>query len=503
MSRKWTARKATTLDVSAIDSEAFSPAYPIFRPGPEPAAARRQASRLLAGYTLLWLPVHCGVLWLAARSPGLAAGVVLATAGALFAVALAKWLGLEEVLQRLPLLLGLGLLAVGLAYLTAQPREAWAGIEFVGGVFLLVVAVSVLGGLYRPLAAAYQTVTLNTPVRDLCVGAGAALVSLGVALLAVSIPRAALELLAWALTGGFAGLVVLEYTAWARANPDVGLERALEFDPKEEGEDGGADAAGPCANALDASLFGACLGALALIAREGLSPTEGLGRLLLPLAGGDPKGLAELLGSVFLFALVAGTVVFIQTTSALNGRGLPRPFLACRVAWDAVVLFVTYPDVKHPLAHRLRTPWLRPVSVRLALSGAVLLTVATALFVPAEKRPGRAPDAPAAAPAAPPERWRYEGAHDPEVARALGMQPGAYASEEFVPPQSSAAGEPPAPGQPPGSADSTLARYVTAAAAAALGPPAVLFLVVCLLGLVVLPTYFDYFEKPEDPKTAG
>lgn len=46
----------------------------------------------------------------------------------------------------------------------------------------------------------------------------------------------------------------------------------------------------------------------------------------------------------------------------------------------------------HPLAHRLRLRWLRPVSVRLALAGLVLATVATTILTPSEKTSAPGPE---------------------------------------------------------------------------------------------------------------
>ncbi|MBX9584627.1 MAG: hypothetical protein K2X87_30360 [Gemmataceae bacterium] len=125
MSRQWTARKTTPLNEPAVDPAAFAPAYPLFRAGPEPAAAGKEALRFLTGFTLLGVPVHCGICWLAGHSLGLATAAVLVTVAALLAVALARWLALEDLLQRLPLLLLLGLVGVGLVFITSLPTKSW------------------------------------------------------------------------------------------------------------------------------------------------------------------------------------------------------------------------------------------------------------------------------------------------------------------------------------------------------------------------------------------
>src|SRR5436190_2580335 len=114
MYRGWTARKKTMLDESAIDVEKSSGAYPVSRADVDPLDGCKYVLRLLLTYTILWLPVHCAICWLWSQSPGLTvAAVAVITIGA-FLVAIAKWLGLEDLLQKLPLLLVLGLGLVGL-----------------------------------------------------------------------------------------------------------------------------------------------------------------------------------------------------------------------------------------------------------------------------------------------------------------------------------------------------------------------------------------------------
>src|SRR5258708_24788873 len=60
------------------------------------------------------------------------------------------------------------LVFVGFAFLTSQPPSTWGfgGIEFIGTVFVLIAVVSVLGGLYRPAAAAYQTDRKSTRLNS-------------------------------------------------------------------------------------------------------------------------------------------------------------------------------------------------------------------------------------------------------------------------------------------------------------------------------------------------
>ena len=123
--RTLTARKHTTLDEAAIAAPKFARADPMFRAGPEPGAAGRQALRLLVAHTFLWLPAHGGICWLASHSPDLAAAAVIVMAAAALAVAFAKWLALEDLLQKLPLLLVLVLVFVGLAYFPSPPNPSW------------------------------------------------------------------------------------------------------------------------------------------------------------------------------------------------------------------------------------------------------------------------------------------------------------------------------------------------------------------------------------------
>src|SRR5262245_53848899 len=121
MSRHWTARKTSTLDDSAIESEPFEKAYPLFRTELDAAAARRQSLRLFAGYAIMWLPMHCLIVWIWGRSPGLASTIVIVTITAVLTIAFAKWLGLTELLQHLPLVAMLGIVLILVGYLGSQP----------------------------------------------------------------------------------------------------------------------------------------------------------------------------------------------------------------------------------------------------------------------------------------------------------------------------------------------------------------------------------------------
>ncbi len=508
MSRQMTARKKTTFNEAAVEPAAFNPLFPLFRAGPEPAAAGKQALRLLTGFTLVGLPVHCGICWLAGQSLGLAVVAVLALAAALLAVALARWLALDDLLQRLPLLVLLGLAGLGLVFVTSLPARGWGpgGMEMWGLLFILIAVVSVLASLYRPLAGAYQAVTLKMPFRDLCVTAAAMLVSLALAAAGQTLPRPVLPLLTCVLGGTLAGLVVVEYAAWARANPARGLERARAFDEPPAAARGTTrkppkpfDAR---AAVRGAAAFGLCYGLVATIAEYGVGPTSELHRMLPPPQPGEPGSPAEFLATVALFGLVGLPFAWFGVSSALNALRAPNPVLALRVAWDAIVVFLTYPGPGHPLAHRLHTPWLRPQSVRLAATCVVLLTAATTFIAPAVESPKADPEkkVPATTPAYPPPAPQYVPPADPWLARTERGTRDDFADAITGP--SPALPYAPPPTEPPASEPRSVGTRVTAFAAAAVtaavGPPAFVLLMIWFVGLSVLPTYFSYFEKPDD-----
>lgn len=518
MSRQMTARKKTTFNEAAVEPAAFAPLFPLFRAGPEPAAAGKQALRLLTGFTLVGLPVHCGICWLAGQSLGLAVVAVLALAAALLAVALARWLALDDLLQRLPLLVLLGLAGLGLVFVASLPARGWVpgGMEMWGLIFILIAVVSVLASLYRPLAGAYQTVTLKMPFRDLCVTAAAMLVSLALAVAAQTLPRPVLPLLTCVLGGALAGLVVVEYAAWARANPARGLERLKAFDEPPVPARGTTPRKPP--KTFDArtavrgaAAFGLCYGLFTTITQFGIGPTSELHRMLPPPQPGETASPSEFLATVALFSLVGLPFAWVGVSSALNALRAPNPVLALRVAWDAIVVFLTYPGASHPLAHRLHTPWLRPQSVRLAATCVVLLTSATTFIAPAVESPKADPEkkVPATQPAYQPPAPQYLPPADPWLARTERGTRDDFADAitgpspvPFGPTPAMPYGPPPTATAPPASESRPIATRVTdfaaAAVVAAVGPPAFVLLMVWFVGLAVLPTYFSYFEKPDD-----
>ncbi|MBA4067815.1 MAG: hypothetical protein C0501_29775 [Isosphaera sp.] len=516
MSRRWTARKTTPLNEPAVDAAAFAPAFPLFRAGPEPAAAGKEALRFLTGFTLLGVPVHCGICWLAGHSLGLTAAAVLVTVAALLAVALARWLALEDLLQRLPLLLLLGLVGVGLVFVTSLPTKGWGGggMELLGGVLILVTVVSILGSLYRPLSAAYQTVTLKIPFRDLCVAAAAMLVSLGLAALGQTLPRPALPILTCALGGTLAGLVVVEYAAWARANPGRSLERARAFDgppaavnPAPGAKRKPARQFNGRAAVVGAAVFGLSYGVFSSVVQYGIGPSSEL-RGLFPASPNDKPGTgSEFLAVIALYALVGMPFGWYRASSAVNGLRFPNPVLAVRLAWDAVAVFLTYPEPAHPLAHRLHTRWLRPQSVRLAGTCVVLLTAATGFVTNPDKPKPAGPESKSASvnPPAPqpPAAPRYVPQGDRDAARIEGRSLDGLDHTPFTPPPVLL--PPPVPSQVPADAPESrpledgVTRFILAATATAVAGPLFLFFMVWLVGLSALPAYYGHFEQPETP----
>ena len=482
---------------AAVAGGASSP-YPLSRAGPPPAAATKQALRLLVGYTLLFLPLHAGVCYLAARSPGLAVVAVPVAAAVLLTVALARWLGLDDLLQKLPLVLAVGLVGVGLVFLSSLsvPRGL-AGIDFFGGLFILIAVVSVLGSLYKPMAVTYQAVTMKTPFRDLCVAAGALLSSLTLALIAHALPQFVLGLYSWIVCGGYAGLVVTEYAAWARSSPGVSLELRMRFEavsPRRKDPD-------VFGAALGAAVFGAGLGVLAVFGSNVRSPSPDFVRFVHTIAGG-PERVKDVLGLMPLFGLFGVVFGFLKSGHSLGVMIPGNPLAAARFGWQALVVFLTYPEVEHPLVHQLRVRWLRPPAVRAALTCAALASVATALVAPADKpREVQVEKAAASSPAVPPPAFPREiPPGDLELARITGQPPELWLGPQFAP----------LPAVPaPAAAAPAQAAKPDDAGAVGLGgwvlglvvlPPLALAVMVFYIGLHVLPAYGGFFETPEPPK---
>jgi hypothetical protein len=196
---------------------------------------------------------------------------------------------------------------------------------------------------------------------------------------------------------------------------------------------------------------------------------------------------------------------FCVTSSSLNALRLTDPSAGFRLAWDAIRVFLTYPEVTHPLAHRLRLSWLRPVPVRLALAGVALVTVATVVIAPREKPKPAArepkPSAGAESVARPPSLPPFGFPGDDAFVRG-GAPPFAdFGGDPFAPrvfsPHQPALTQPAEPSDH--TAGAGIAEFVFAVISAAVVPPLLTYVMVWLLGLTVLPTYFDYFERPQTP----
>src|SRR5262249_46335298 len=150
----------------------------------------------------------------------------------------------------------------------------------------------------------------------------------GVIVLGREVSSPVFKLIAGMACGGFAALVVLEYAAWARANPQVGLHEAAafsEFEVKEEVESA----------ALSGVFFG--LGSVLLgahvYAASGSSSDPSQSVLCAPPNEPYPlrgsRGLIPL-GGVFLFA--SGILLM---TGALDSFRVVNPLRVFRIAWDA------------------------------------------------------------------------------------------------------------------------------------------------------------------------
>ena len=498
MYRKWSARRQSTLDISAIDTGTFSKAYVLDRATLEPAAALRLVLQLLTAFTFLWLPVHCGICWVSTYSLALAGTAVGITAAALLSVALAKWLALDEVLQKLPLLLILALVGVAFVFFSSQPlsRWGWGGLDFYGALFIIIVLVSIAGNLYRPVSAAYQTVTLKTRFRDLCVAAAAMLLSLGIVAVAHSLPRFGMDILTCTLAGGYAGLVVTEYAAWARANPKQSLERTMSFGKLGRDAKGKPrDVIGSRGATFGAALFGLAAGLFSAVLENIQSPTSEFCRFVFVLAEKDTEKVRDVIGVMVLLSIVGMFFGLILTGSSLSGLRPGNPFLSLRLAGQAIALFLTYPETTHPLIHRLHIPWLRPVSVRMALTGLILITVATATYAPVERpreeRAKEESDRPLPPPMTTPPTPRFALPEDEKIGRANGLQQDLWPAPVFPP-----VPEPvkPEPLVTP-SIEARGGKLLSLLFGLVFGPPLFLFVMVWFVGITVLPTYFRYFES--------
>lgn len=240
----------------------------------------------------------------------------------------------------------------------------------------------------------------------------------------------------------------------------------------------------------------------------GIGPSSELHRLVPASPDEKPGAGSEFLAALTLYALVGMPFGWYRASSAVNGLRFPNPVLALRLAWDAVAVFLTYPESAHPLAHRMHTPWLRPQSVRLAGTCVVLLTAATGFVT----TPGEKPAAPekkaeaATRPATPPPAPPFVGARDAEAERIVGWGDPGFGHGPFNPPPP--AWLPPVPSPVPAAEPKEspplgagASRFALAALAVGISGPLFLYFMVWLVGLSVLPAYYGHFEQPETPAT--
>lgn len=490
MSRIWTSRKTTTFQAGALPAGA-APPYPLDRAEFEPAAAVKRALRFLTGYALLFLPLHLFVCFLSMRAPALTSLLVLTTAAGLLLVSLARWLSLDDLLQQLPILAVLALVGIGFVVLTSQsmPR-AFRGTDFLGSLFIFVIVASVLGSLYKPMAVAYQTVTQRTPVRDLFIAAGALLLSLLLALAAHALPRFALWPVAGLMCGCLSGLILLEFAAWARANPKVGLERVIAF----EKEDERRKQLDPRGALIGGTIFGLAFGLMSVVTENLPVPSADFTRFVNKL-GSEPNLARVLLGEALALGISGMVFGFVTLGRSLGAVKPGHPIRAIRYAGQAIVVFLSYPDVKHPLIHRLRVEAVRSPAVRGVLFGLSLITVATAFFTPADKM--HQSEAAAPRQTAPREETPRDADFNWPAAQPAG--PWAWQGEVPLIPMPLPPAPPPPPPAPKGEEVSVLG-LLDKLAGYAFGPLLFLAAMVFYLGLGVLPTYGCYFEpRPSSP----
>lgn len=505
MPRQWTRRRLAPLNGAALDPVAFAQAYPLFRAcSTDPAAANKEALGLLLAFACLALPFHLVMKCLAAYSPVLAAGVGGAVAVGLLAVALARRLGQDELLRKLPLVLLAVLAAYGLHLLTAVRKDqmGWGGVEWVGLFLLVSTAASVAASFYQPASAAYRTVTQGTPVPTLVTAAAMTALSTGLAVMGQAIPWFVQQAVGCVAAFGYAGLVLFEYAAWVKADPALDLSAQLaavaaartEYEREKH-----TLTARQGRRFVSEAMQAGGLFALFLLGGDGfLRPDSELPQLLATIEPDKAQENRELLLGL---CLVGGLWFLIEVFSASGTlckertmEGLPSLLLG----WKPLVVFLTYPDTRHPLAHRLRFQWLRPKAVRLGLTAAVLLLIPSVNSRPAAATPQVVTHSPASiVVASPPAARSHPG--DAELDRICGVTPDAWARGE-QPPASVFAPAPPIPlAAGAGPSDSAPPPFPVILFFAVVGPPAVVYSVVAALGVFILPTYRAIANDAQTP----
>lgn len=505
MSRQWTRRRQTPLNGEALDPEAFAQAYPLFRADPvTPGAANKEALGLVLGFTCLALPFHLAMKWLTAFSLPLAAGIGGAVAVGLLAVAVARRLGLDDLLRKLPVVLIVVLVAYGLYLLSTARREQtlWGGVEWVGLFLLITTVASVAASFYQPAAAAYRTVTQGTPVPTLVTASAVTALSVGVAVLGQTTPLFVQQAVGCVVVFAYAGLVLFEYAAWVKADPASDLSTHLaQVAAAETDSERDALTLPPRRGwrfFWEAIEVGVMAAVLLVMGVSCLLPNSELPRLLAAL---DPAAADQLPEFFLCGSFVAGLLLLLclfTASGALDAAKLTQGVFSVFLAWKPLVVFLTYPDTRHPLAHRLRFHWLRPKAVRLGLTATVLLLIPSANNSPSATPTTSvtSPPAPSAVTPLPIERPHPM---DADLARILGGSPDEWARAEQppvraltpTPPASTAADAGPSGFIPP--------PFLVILFFAVIGPPAVVYLAVAILGVLILPAYHAIAKEAQTP----
>lgn len=507
MSRQWTRRRQTPLDGAALDPEAFPQAYPLFRADPiAPGAANKEALGLVLSFVCFALPFHLAMKWLAAFSVPLAAGVGGAVAAGLLVVAFARRHGLDDLLRKLPLVLLVVFVAYGLHLLSTVRKEqmGWGGFEWVGLFFLITTVASVAASFYQPAAAAYRTVTQGTPVPTLVTAAAVTALSVGVAVLGQATPLFVQKAVGCVAAFAYAGLVLFEYAAWVKADPALDLSTHLARVAAAKTDSERDALTLPPRRGWkffwEATHVGGMVAALLMMADSFLLPDSELPRLLAAL---DPAG-ADKLPEFFLgggFVAGALLVLYLFTASAaLDAARLPRGVNSGFLAWKPLVVFLTYPDTRHPLAHRLRFHWLRPKAVRLGLTATVLLLIPSVNNRPTVSGQSvTSPPMPLASPANVFPLAERPHPRDAELDRINGVSVAEWAPGT----------QPPASGFNPATSTTTLSGtaprdsvpppFLVVLFFAVISPPAVVYLAVAILGVLILPSYRAFTKDAQSP----
>ena len=154
------------------------------------------------------------------------------------------------------------------------------------------------------------------------------LISLAIAVVAQYLPKFAFQVLVCAAAGSYAGFVVLEYAAWAQANPNVSVERLYDFwkpvgQPKEP----------PVASQINlpwvpavagAAMLGAGYGILSMLIENLISPSAAFCEFLRSTVG-KPQDVPDVLTALILLGFTGIVAGFAWTASSLRALKLANP----------------------------------------------------------------------------------------------------------------------------------------------------------------------------------